>query len=1003
MLNKITAKWEPLGQIPKVYADRTFKMRSMQAEAYAALADKRHVIINAPTASGKTLAICWILAKRLIESPQRKAIIAVPQTIIASGFRGYFNLSFTGEGDEKIDSLSPARWSPAHYLCCDTKESNISQLLSFLSREGNKSDFNDRVIICSHASLIDAFQQRPDLFKCADICIDEAHHVKYTVLDDEEEAEFDEDHTAIEFCNRMGELVSHSLKSADVSLILSTATLFRGDRLEIVPREKMSEFERFHYPMDAYLRDCHWLESFSYDFAMYEDRWGERMAEIFKESIGRTIVYLPSVGSKYYSYGSKEKDLKQVYRAIAGGKPKVKEEKSGLTLIKRGDKWVKVVNLVDDTPALREKRKELIIAAHDGDGSDIDIVVALNMFREGANWKWADREIIIGSKGSLTDMNQILGRLFRDAKDKKHVHAIQLLPFSFDQLNKDKFRDHLNEYSKTIFATMLFEDAIAPVDLQLPVRRDARTGRSVAVDHLRDQVGDENTIFQIWEEIRDEAIRAHDNKVVDFGKNDAASRKAFADIASEVLTEHGVTEFHPEIAEAIRRRWIREAIKKVGGVDLSGVDFDVVQINPLQHFLTYSSAMCGLDTFGKFRAAFERYGWSEDYNLEVCHPEIAAEWHKTKNGRLRARDFVPTSNVKVWWKGKCGHEWKTSISHRARRGQGCGLCYGNKGDFVPYREAARAARSLKIRTPREYFRRYKEKLGLPASPQVIYAEDWVSWPFFLRDDNETLESAFPDIAKQWHPTKNGLLLPSAVRPKSGKKVFWLGPCGHEWESAISHRANGDGCPFCARVRLYAPLSYEEAKIAVQSAEIRSKEKFLARYREIRGMPSQPNRSYKSDWVSWASFLGKEEKSLSSEHPELAEQWHSTKNGALSPSDVAPYSRKRVFWLGLCGHEWEARIADRSSGNGCPRCSGRRGRLDFFEARIIAKTLAIKSLAEYRTKAVAKTLPDGMPADPHYAYSSHPHWRGIKDFLGTEKPKPLCADNPKWEEFVKQNI
>lgn len=873
MLNKITAKWEPIGQIPKVYADRTFKMRSMQAEAYAALADKRHVIINAPTASGKTLAICWILAKRLIESPQRKAIIAVPQTIIASGFRGYFNLSFTNETDEKIDSLGPARWSPAHYLCRDTKESNISQLLSFLGREGNKADFNDRVIICSHASLIDAFQQRPDLFKCADICVDEAHHIKYTVLDDEEEAEFDEDHTAIEFCNRMGELVSHSLKSADVSLILSTATLFRGDRLEIIPREKISEFERFHYPMDAYLRDCHWLESFSYDFAMYEDRWSERMAEIFKESIGRTIVYLPSVGSKYYSYGSKEKDLKQIYRAIAGGKPQVKEEKSGLTLIKRGDKWVKVVNLVDDTPVLREKRKELIIAAHDGDGSDIDVIVALNMFREGANWKWADREIIIGAKGSLTDMNQILGRLFRDAKDKKHVHAIQLLPFSFDQLNKDKFRDHLNEYSKVIFATMLIEDAIAPVDLRLPVRRDARTGRTVTVDHLRDQVDDENVIFTIWEEIRDAAIKAHDNKVVDFGKNDEASRKMFADITSEVLTRHEVMEFHAEIAEAIRRRWIREAIKKVGGVDLSSVDFDVVQINPLQHFLTYSSEMCGLDTFSKFRAAFEKYGWSETYNLEVCYPEVAKEWHPTKNGRLRARDFAPMSDFKARWRGKCGHEWVAPIKNRTSKKTKCPYCSRHK----------------------------------------------------TAKENSLLVVA-PDIAKEWHISKNGDLLPSEVSAYSNKKAWFICKNGHEINTVIAYRVGGNYCRQCARQGIEWP-SFQEAKNHARKLGLKN-EREWSKYVKANnlGFPVSADRIYakQGEWKSWADFLG-------------------TKNF-------------------------------------------KRGWASFEAAKTFARTLLLNSEKQWRSFCAYGRKPDDIPHNPDQVYKKSGGWESWADFLGAGRER-----------------
>ena len=36
-------------------------------------------------------------------------------------------------------------------------------------------------------------------------------------------------------------------------------------------------------------------------------------------------------------------------------------------------------------------------------------------------------------------------------------------------------------------------------------------------------------------------------------------------------------------------------------------------------------------------------------------------------------------------------------------------------------------------------------------------------------------------------------------------------------------------------------------------------------------------------------------SLSETHPELAKQWHPTKNGELTPNDVTPGSSKIVWW------------------------------------------------------------------------------------------------------------
>lgn len=62
----------------------------------------------------------------------------------------------------------------------------------------------------------------------------------------------------------------------------------------------------------------------------------------------------------------------------------------------------------------------------------------------------------------------------------------------------------------------------------------------------------------------------------------------------------------------------------------------------------------------------------------------------------------------------------------------------------------------------------------------------------------SLAVKFPDVASEWHPTKNGSLLPDHVSSKSGKNVWWLcGTCGHEWTSTISNRTDKQqGCPIC---------------------------------------------------------------------------------------------------------------------------------------------------------------------------------------------------------------
>ena len=144
-----------------------------------------------------------------------------------------------------------------------------------------------------------------------------------------------------------------------------------------------------------------------------------------------------------------------------------------------------------------------------------------------------------------------------------------------------------------------------------------------------------------------------------------------------------------------------------------------------------------------------------------------------------------------------------------------------------------------------------------------------------RTEDYNLEVINPNLTEQWHHTKNGELTPKDVTPGSGKKVWWICHKGHEWQAVIANRNLGDGCPYCA------------------------------------------------------GKLVCEDNCLQTINPDLVKQWHPTKNGKLTPKDVLPYSRKKVWWICDRKHEWEAIIKDRSFGNGCPHCPRRvyKGNLD----------------------------------------------------------------------------
>ena len=138
-------------------------------------------------------------------------------------------------------------------------------------------------------------------------------------------------------------------------------------------------------------------------------------------------------------------------------------------------------------------------------------------------------------------------------------------------------------------------------------------------------------------------------------------------------------------------------------------------------------------------------------SLAATHPDLANQWHPTKNGDLAPTDVVAGTAKKIWWFGECGHEWEAGGVSRSRNGTGCPFC-----------------------TNRRVLRGYND-----------------------------LATTHPHLAREWHPTKNGDLTPHDVLAGSGKKYWWFGTCSHEWNAAVSHRSRGVGCPVCAGVSILA--------------------------------------------------------------------------------------------------------------------------------------------------------------------------------------------------------
>jgi hypothetical protein len=105
--------------------------------------------------------------------------------------------------------------------------------------------------------------------------------------------------------------------------------------------------------------------------------------------------------------------------------------------------------------------------------------------------------------------------------------------------------------------------------------------------------------------------------------------------------------------------------------------------------------------------------------------------------------------------------------------------------------------------------------------------------------------------------------------------------------------------------------------------------------------------------------------LATKNPELISEWHSVKNGELTPYDVTCGCNKDIWWQCERGHEWPAIICNRSNGKNCPKCSDSNANNKLINFCIINNLIY---LPEYRTNKCKDKHP--LPFDMAIFYKEN---------------------------------
>ena len=283
-------------------------------------------------------------------------------------------------------------------------------------------------------------------------------------------------------------------------------------------------------------------------------------------------------------------------------------------------------------------------------------------------------------------------------------------------------------------------------------------------------------------------------------------------------------------------------------------------------------------------------------DLASRFPHLAEEWDQEKNGELTPDQVLAGSHRKVWWRCSQGHEWAAVVKSRTG-GTGCPYCANRK----------------------------------------------------VETGVNDLAAQFPKVAAQWDQKKNESLTPDMVLPGTRRKVWWRCSHGHSWHASVASRTSQDtGCPVCAGKKV---------------------------------------------------LVGKND--LATLRPNLAAQWHPTKNAPLTPESVTLNSNRSVWWQCSLGHEWRTQIGRRTQGNtGCPVCVGKQVEPGFNDLATVDPVIAAQWAQDLNGSLTPEMVTGGSAQKVWWRCEEDHVWKA-KVYARTGEQRtgcPVCAGRYKKKRY-----
>ena len=285
------------------------------------------------------------------------------------------------------------------------------------------------------------------------------------------------------------------------------------------------------------------------------------------------------------------------------------------------------------------------------------------------------------------------------------------------------------------------------------------------------------------------------------------------------------------------------------------------------------------------------------------HTRLLDEWDAERSLPLTPESVSYGSHERVWWRCEQGHKWQAAIYARTN-GSGCPYCAGKKvgqgNDLMSLYPELAAQWDLQKNAPR------KPSDFSAGSQRLVWwrCEKGHSWRAQIRSrvsgcgcpvcadrlvvaGDNSLADASPELARQWDAEKNAPLTPQQVTAGTRRKVWWKCARGHSWRASVASRANQKtGCPICGGKEVLPGFN-----------------------------------------------------DLASQNPVLAAQWDAERNEMFTPQQVTLTSNRKAWWICEKGHSFQAVIASRANGTGCPYCTNKKVLAGFNDLATVEPRIA----------------------------------------------------------------